>query len=178
MNKQWLTIKQLDSQLKEWKIVSNKYGKARDGWIKTVRMALCMSREQLAQRLGLTRARINQLENAEVHDAVTLRSLRDAADALGCELIYAIVPKGNSTLENIIKARAEQITNETIASVAHSMSLEQQSINNDYLNNQKKSLAKNLVDNLNKKIWTSSVQPDRKKRDSHKKLIEHLQKKK
>src|SRR5688572_12976007 len=122
MKNQWLTIHQLDRQLKEWQVIRNKYGKPRPGWVKTIRTALSMSAEQLATRLGLTRGRITQLESAETLNAVTLRTLEEAANALGCELIYAIVPKGNSTLEGILKTRAEQVAKERVAQVAHTMS--------------------------------------------------------
>lgn len=200
MKNQWLRIKQLDQQLREWQALGKKYGKPRDGWIKTLRVALSMSAEQFAERLGLTRGRINQFENAEIHHAVTLRTLEDAANALGCELIYAIVPKGNSTLEEIIKKRAEEVANERVTRVAHSMALEAQSVDADTLKLQKDELAKSLMDNLNKKFWSEQTEMSglakaisremEKNRDQKniknqdkqdallKKLIENLQKKK
>lgn len=155
MKNQWLTIIQLDKQLIEWQAVNNKYGKPRAGWIKTLRVALSMSAEQFASRLGLTRGRINQLESAEIHNAVTLRTLNDAANALGCELVYAIVPKGNSTLESIIKTRAQQIAKERVARVAHTMSLEAQSVDANTLKIQKDELTKSLMEHLNKKFWAT-----------------------
>jgi predicted DNA-binding mobile mystery protein A len=169
MNKQWLTINQLDRQLKDWQAVNHKYGKPRAGWIKTLRVALSMSAEQFANRLGLTRGRVNQLENAEIHDAVSLRTLKEAANALGCELVYAIVPKGNSTLESIIKTRAEQIATERVTRVAHTMSLEAQSVDSNTLQNQKSELTKNIMEHLNKRFWSTAK--------SQKKNIENKQKK-
>lgn len=176
MKNQWLTIKQLDRQLKEWQLLNNKNDKPRAGWIKTLRVALSMSAEQFADRLGLTRGRVNQLENAEVHDAVTLRALKEAANALECELVYAIVPKGNFSLEDIIKKRAEQIANERVARVAHSMSLEAQNVDTDAIKIQKDELTKNLMDHLNKKFWAT----DRSNKQSNlrQKLIDNLKKKK
>lgn len=153
MNNQWLTIRQLDKQLNEWQLISRRYSKPRAGWIKTLRTALSMSAEQFANRLGLSRARINQMENAETHDAITLRTLREAADALGCELVYAVVPKGNSTLETIIKTRAEEIAKERVTRVAHSMSLEAQSVDVNILKKQEEELARSIVEHLNKKFW-------------------------
>ena len=73
-------INQLDRQLKEWQVVSQQYGKPRAGWIKTLRIAQSMSAEQLGATLGLSRGRIHQLEKAEIDDAVTLRTLREAAN--------------------------------------------------------------------------------------------------
>ena len=153
MNNRWLTIKQLDQQLQEWQAVNKKYGAPRAGWVKTLRMALSMSAEQLANRLGLSRSRITQLEHAEIHDAVTLRTLRETANAMECELVYAIIPKNQATLEKIIRERAEQIAKERVSRIAHSMSLEAQSINANTLEEQKADLAKNLMEHLNKKFW-------------------------
>lgn len=177
MKNQWLTIKQLDRQLKEWQIISNKYERPRAGWIKTVRLALSMSAEQFADRLGLTRSRINQLENAETHDAVTLRTLKEAANALDCNLVYAIVPKGKSSLEDIIKNKAEQIANEHVMRVGHTMSLEAQTVDADALKIQKEELVKNLIEHLNKKFWAVTDGP-KKQTDLRQQLINNLKKKK
>lgn len=177
MNNRLLMIKQLDKQLKEWKAVNEKYARPEVGWVKTLRTAFNMTAEQLAKRLGLTRARIAQLENAEIHNAITLRSLQEAADAMGCELIYAIVPKASATLESIVKKRAAQIANERVASVAHSMSLEAQSVNADILKNQKEELSIRLVENLNKKLWTTLERSPASQKNKYKKLIARLKKK-
>lgn len=180
MNSRWLTIKQLDQQLQEWQAVSKKYGVPRAGWVKTVRTALSMSAEQLANRLGLTRSRITQLENAEIHDAVTLRTLKDAANAMGCEFVYAIVPKNQMTLEDIIRKRAEQIAKERVTRTAHSMSLEAQSVGTYILKKQKDDLTESLMKHLNKKFWLTPDSSDKNNSKSirFKKLIKNLQKKK
>jgi predicted DNA-binding mobile mystery protein A len=175
MNNQWLTIKQLDAQLKEWQAISQTFSRPRAGWIKTLRVALCMSAQQFADRLGLSRARINQLENAEAHDAITLRSLQEAANALECELVYAIVPKGNSSLEDIIQKRAKQMANERVARVGHTMSLEAQTVDAQTLNHQKDEMAKSLLQKLNKKFWAADNKNN--KVNSLKKFIEKHKKK-
>lgn len=184
MDSHWLTIKQLDQQLQEWQALSKKHGMPRAGWVKTLRIALSMSAEQLANRLGLTRSRITQLENAEIHNAVTLRTLREAANAMECELVYAIVPKNKTTLEGIIRKRAEQLAKERVTRTAHSMSLEAQSVNADILEKQKEDLTRSLMDNLNKKFWStldsseSNLERNDKKEKFIKKLIKNSQKKK
>lgn len=164
MNNQWLIIKQLDVQLKDWQAVNNKYGRPRVGWVKVIKTALGMSTEQLAKRLGVKRGRVTQLEHAEVQDAVTLRTLREVADAMECEFVYAIVPKRSSTLESIIKTRAEQVAQEKVAAVAHTMSLEAQSVNADQLQNLAQiALADGIASGRqqerlrpNKKLWEST----------------------
>lgn len=167
MIRQWLMIRQLDKQLAEWQRISAQYPRPKFGWVKTLRIALNMSIEQFANRLGLSRARINQLESAEINDAVSLRTLREAANALDCELVYAIIPKQGYSLEKIIEERANQIANERIAGVAHSMSLEAQDVNKEVLNYQKNEIAKNLKERLNKKFWQS---PENKKNGKKKEI--------
>jgi predicted DNA-binding mobile mystery protein A len=180
MKNQMLTVRQIDRQLKEWQMLNNMHGSPKPGWVKTIRVALNMSVAQLAKRLGLSRGRITQLENAEIEDAVTLRALKEVANAMECELVYAIVPKNGLTLEDIIKARANQIANEKISRVAHSMSLEEQALDNEAIRNQKDELVKSLIEHLNKKLWAEqdSLQEKKQKSDLLNKLIKNLQKKK
>lgn len=153
MDTKWLTIRQLDKRLKGFQALSSKSPRPKLGWIKTLRNALSMSGQQLADRLGVMRSRVNQLENAEIHDAITLRTLKAAADALGCELVYAIVPKNNSSLEHLIERQAQQIAKERVKNVAHSMSLEAQSVDAASLKKQQEEITKYLVEHLNKKLW-------------------------
>ncbi len=180
MKNQLLKINQIDRQLREWQAIKNKYGKPRKGWVKTLRTALSISGEQFAKRLGLTRGRVHQLENAEIESTVTLRTLENAANALGCELIYAIVPKGDSSLEKIIQTRAAQVAKEQVERVAHSMSLEAQSVSSNVLNIEKDKLAKSLIEHLNKKFWADDLDlvKNPKAMDAFKKALAQKVKKK
>lgn len=153
MNTQWLRVKQLDKQLKEWRHVSKKYSRPRDGWIKTIRVALSMSSTQLAVRLGVGRGRISQLEHAESRGAITLHTLNKVAEAVGCEFVYAIVPKGQLTLKNLIEIRARQVAENRIKKVAHSMSLENQPISKAFQDAQKEEFINELLGVLKKKLW-------------------------
>lgn len=147
-NNRWLAVKQLDRQLKKWQAVSHEYGSPRAGWVKTLRKTLGITASQLAARLGLSSSRISQLEKAEIEDAVTLHALRNAAHGMGCELVYAFIPKDQTSLENLLAAKAEQIAEDKVARVAHSMSLEAQTVDPEILKEQKKQLVKNLTDHF------------------------------
>jgi transcriptional regulator with XRE-family HTH domain len=52
---------------------------------------------ELARRLGVSPARISVLERDEARGAVTLKMMARAAEALGCEFVYALVPKQAAT---------------------------------------------------------------------------------
>ena len=63
------------------------------GWLRTVRETLGLTLADMAKRLGITPPAVRSFEQAEAEDRITLASLRRTADAMGCELIYALVPR-------------------------------------------------------------------------------------
>jgi len=75
-------------------------------WIKYIRQALNMTSAQLAKRMNIANSSLHQLERQEAQDKISLQSLKRAAEALDCELIYAIVPR--DTLESTINEQAER----------------------------------------------------------------------
>ncbi len=74
------------------------------GWVKAIREALGMTTAQLADRLGVSQPRAVNIEQAEVSGVISLQSLERAAQALDCELVYALVPR--KPLEEIAGERA------------------------------------------------------------------------
>lgn len=63
------------------------------GWLRTVRESLGITLTDLANRLKITPPAVRSFERAEAEDRITLGSLRRTANAIGCELIYALVPR-------------------------------------------------------------------------------------
>lgn len=94
------------------------------GWIRATREALGMTRRQMASRMGVSERRVPQLEEAEIREAIKLDTLRRAAEALDCELVYAIVPKGS--YDEAIERQALTHPNHGADRVAHTMRLENQ----------------------------------------------------
>lgn len=94
------------------------------GWIRAIRDALGMTGVQLAARMGVRPQTVEALEKSEASGSVQLNSLRRAAEAMNCTLVYALVP--NSSLEDAVKTRARKIAMRDLARVAHSMKLEAQ----------------------------------------------------
>lgn len=83
-----------------------------------------MSVTDFAGRLGVSRQRVSQIEAAEVEGSATLVTLRRAAEALDCTLVYALVP--NESLEQIVRRRARQVAARDVRRVQHTMLLEDQ----------------------------------------------------
>ena len=92
------------------------------GWIREIRDALGISQSQLAARAGVSRATVQQMERAEGRRRITLLSLDRLAQAMGCQVAFAIVPKGG-TLQDVRArqaiARAEELVKEKLESSAH-----------------------------------------------------------
>lgn len=94
------------------------------GWIRAIREALGMTGVQLAGRLGVRPQTVEALEKSEASGTIQLSTLRRAAAALDCTLVYALVP--NRPLEETVRARARAIALRDLGRVAHSMRLEDQ----------------------------------------------------
>lgn len=97
------------------------------GWIRAVRDALGMSTRQLASRMGVTQPTVVQLEQSEANGTIQLATLRRAADALDCDLVYALVPRGGS-LEQAVLAHARRRAGALVRAVDRSMELEDQAV--------------------------------------------------
>lgn len=147
----FLVIKQLDSQFKFWHLLMKYSPKPKLGWVKTVRKALGMTAEQLAQKLGVHRMRVVEIERAELNDAVTLRTMRNVAHAMDCELVYAFVPK--ESLEVILQKQAKKIALARVERVAHSMALENQSIGKSRLQQEVSEISRELLSGSLKHLW-------------------------
>jgi predicted DNA-binding mobile mystery protein A len=94
------------------------------GWIHAIREALGMSASVVADRLGTTPGALIRLEQSEAGDRIRLETLRRAADVLGCDLVYVLVPR--RPLTDVVHDRARQVAHRQLAAVEQSMRLEDQ----------------------------------------------------
>jgi len=113
----------LDQRLAELRPLE-RFAVPRAGWIKALRESLAMSQADLARRLGLTQAAVASMERSEAGDKIQLDTLRRGADALDCELVYALVPR--TGLESTLRAEAGRKLTAQLNAVAQTMSLEDQ----------------------------------------------------
>jgi predicted DNA-binding mobile mystery protein A len=113
----------LDERLESLKPV-DRYPVPPKGWIRAVRDALGMNGVQLAKRLGISPQSVDALERSEATGSIKLETLRRAAEALDCTVVYALVP--NKPLESVVRDRARAIALRDLARVAHTMKLEAQ----------------------------------------------------
>jgi predicted DNA-binding mobile mystery protein A len=79
---------------------------------------------ELGRRLGITAQGVAKLESSEADGTIQLATLRKAAEALDCTLVYALVP--NSSLEEVVDRRAQEVAHRDARRVRHTMLLEDQ----------------------------------------------------
>ncbi|MEA3502456.1 MAG: mobile mystery protein A, partial [Actinomycetota bacterium] len=87
------------------------------GWIRAIRDALGMSSTELATRLGVSQQSVSQMEHSEVHDTITLDTLRRAASALDCDLVYVLEPR--TSLDEAVREQAHKKAARHLAPLAH-----------------------------------------------------------
>ena len=110
-----------------------------------------MEVKQLAQRMGVTPAAVVQLEKREASGAVTLESLRRAAEAMDSRLVYAIVPNG--TLETVLRKQAQRIAKAQLHRVEHTMKLEDQDVSTEEADRQEHELVERLLFEQPRTLW-------------------------
>ena len=123
-----LRLKQLGRSLEPYQ-AARKVLRPSKGWIHAIREVLGVSSGELARRLGTSRQLPLQLEKSEAEDRITLKSLRAAANALDCDVVYALVPRAAS-LEELIENRVRAEARQRVLGVEHSMALEDQAAGN------------------------------------------------
>ena len=147
-----LRIRQLDETLTR---IHAAHGQPapRDGWIKTIRTALGMSLRQLAERVGLSKTAVHSIESNEPAGTVQLDSLRSLAEGLDCDLVYALVPRGHGSLQDILDRQAERIAEGVVSRVSESMELEEQGVEAGERTRQVQELKAELLRDRGRTFW-------------------------
>ncbi len=99
------------------------------GWIRALRDALGMTAEQLGERMGITQPSVQRLEVSEAEGTIQLKTLRRAAEALDCEVVYALVPR--KSLRDTYDEAARAVARRELGRVSHSMALEDQAVEDE-----------------------------------------------
>lgn len=124
MTKQTLLIQQLNAKMLAFASLQ-KVAPPPTGWIKAVRTALGMTLEQLGNKLSLTKQAAQAIENREKEGSLTLKALREAANAMDMQLVYGFVPKDGS-LDALIDRKARELATQIVLRTSQTMKLEDQ----------------------------------------------------
>lgn len=129
----------LDKRFMAWRQLPAKGAKPHGGWVRAIREALGMRAEDLADRMGVSQPSLTRLESNERTGSVRLDTLQRAADALECDVVYALVPR--RALEQMVNEQAYSRALERLGRVAHTMALEDQALSNEQLQERARDLA-------------------------------------
>ena len=112
----------LDERLAPFRTPATLQTPPRLGWIRAIRTALGMTQEQFGKRAGIAIPTVADMEGSEREDTIQLNTLRRAAAALDCDLVYALVPR--QPITERVNARRDELANAAYRRAAHSMALE------------------------------------------------------
>lgn len=146
-----LLIDQLDRKFSGLKNLNDLNVPAK-GWVYSIRTALKMSLRQLGSKLGISAQSVKEIEQREADGSITLKSLREAADALEMKVVYAIIPKDDS-IENMIEKRANKIAREIVLRTSNTMMLEDQENSNERIEKAIKEKAEEIKIKMPKYLW-------------------------
>ena len=96
------------------------------GWIRTLRESLGMTGGDLAQRMGVHPSRVPAIERGEQDRKLKLDTLIRAAEALNCDLVYALVPR--ASLDEMVAAQARRRAIEHLQGIIAHSRLEDQEV--------------------------------------------------
>ena len=99
-----LARKKLDKELKyyQW---AGREKKPTQGLLRAVRHALGVPAAEILRELGVSPSVLFRLEQSERRGTISVNGLGRVAQAMGCKLIYAVVPRDGKTLEELLEAR-------------------------------------------------------------------------
>lgn len=152
MDPKALARKSLDRRLASLRS-SDAFARPPRGWVRAIRDALGMTTREFAARLGVSQSTAVALESSEAQDTVSLATLRNAAEALNCTLVYALVPK--DSLEGTLRDRAREVVDKRLRRVSHSMRLEDQGLVDEDLAAERERLVDDLLRSGKRGLWSA-----------------------
>ncbi|GJQ61611.1 MAG: hypothetical protein SCALA702_06640 [Melioribacteraceae bacterium] len=150
-SKQQLLIEQVDRKLQKLKEIED-LSIPSGGWIRNIRIALKMSLRQLGKRLNISPQSAREIEIREADGGITLKTLRNVAEALDMKFVYGFIPKSEN-IETMIEKRAAEIAKTIVARTSASMILEDQAIPYDRVENAVKLKSQEIKDKMPSYLW-------------------------
>ena len=145
-----LALRQLDASLQPAAAL-RALARPKPGWAAAIRRALGLTTRQMAKRLGVTQSSYADAESSEARETISLKQLRRVADALGCDLVYALVPR--RPLAETVEERAAELARERVLGVAHSMALEKQAVSDELTEAQAEGAKAELLAGRRSRLW-------------------------
>lgn len=119
-----LRLRQLERALSAYAGVRQS-ARPRAGWLSAIREARGIPLRQVAKTLGVTPQAVQKLQVSEANESISLKRLRKAAEAMECELVYALVPKSGVLTDAVEEGELNRAA-ERVLAAEHTMILEDQ----------------------------------------------------
>ena len=146
-----LQLQQLNAKMHAFAALKN-IAAPPTGWIKAVRLALGMSLDQLGRKLSITKQSTHAIEEREKDGSVTIKALREAANALDMHLVYGFVPKDGS-LDALIDRKAKELAKQIVLRTSNTMKLEDQENSQERIKKAIEERAAAIKSEMPKTLW-------------------------
>jgi predicted DNA-binding mobile mystery protein A len=145
-----LILRQLDKKLKAFQPLQDVMPAT--GWVSVIRQTLNMSLRQLGDRMSITPQSIRDIEKREVEGTISLKALRQAAEALDMTLVYGFIPKDGS-LEKMIDRKVHEKAQKIVGRTSTTMKLEDQGNSEERIQQAIAELAEEIKREMPKNLW-------------------------
>lgn len=150
-DKDLLRIEQLEESLRPYRKLLDLQSPGR-GWVRSIREALGMTSKQLAARVGVKAPQtVEDMQEYEAAGTIKLHTLRKLAEALDCQLVYALVPR--KPLQDIRRQQARRVARRLLKRVSHSMKLEDQGVSKRMEKNELDRRIEKLLRGSRRALW-------------------------
>lgn len=99
-----LALKKLDREMRPFRWAGREPNPT-NALLRTVRQALAIPVKEIAAKMGVGRSALLALEVSERDRTISMRSLARMAEAMGCKVVYGVVPVNGKSLEDVVEAR-------------------------------------------------------------------------
>jgi transcriptional regulator with XRE-family HTH domain len=99
-----LARRKLDRELRFYRLAAKEKNPTQDV-LRAVRQALGIPMGEIARALKTNPSVIFRLERSQTRETISVRSMGRVAEAMGCKVVYALVPRGGETLEELAERR-------------------------------------------------------------------------
>ena len=122
------------------------------GWIYSIRQGINMSLRQLGNKLSITPQSVKEIEEREKNGTISLKVLKQVAEALNMKFVYGFIP-AEQTLEGMIEKRAVELAKSIVERTSVQMELEDQKNTKERIEKAIKKKAAELKNEMPKILW-------------------------
>jgi transcriptional regulator with XRE-family HTH domain len=99
-----LARRRLDTELRYYRLAGREKRPTQE-LLRRVRQVLGLRSAEVARVLGVNRSVLFRLEGSEARRTISLRAMSRVAGAMDCKVVYAIIPRDGTTLEEMAERR-------------------------------------------------------------------------